>query len=188
VTGEIPFTDPFSLGLGSVDALSCFTHQNRPSSSQTPCRSDSRLLLWCGRRFSSSRRPISANLSSLKGVKPHEYALRFLFGGLCTVAAGLIAKRFGPAMGGLFLAFPAIFPAGASLLEAHEKRKMAKSGLDGTKQGREAASVDSAGASIGCIGLIAFAVTSPSAFTITTHTWSSRSLRCSGSSCQWRSG
>jgi hypothetical protein len=104
-------------------------------------------------------RLISANLSSLKDVKLQEYALRFLFGGLCTVAAGLIAKRFGPAVGGLFLAFPAIFPAGASLLEAHEKRKMAKAGLDGTKQGREAASVDSAGASIGCIGLIAFAVT-----------------------------
>jgi hypothetical protein len=82
-------------------------------------------------------RLISANLSSLKDVKLHEYALRFVFGGLCTVAAGLIAKRFGAAIGGLFLAFPAIFPAGASLLEAHEKRKMAKSGLDGTKQGRE---------------------------------------------------
>jgi Protein of unknown function (DUF3147) len=104
-------------------------------------------------------RLISANLSSLKDVKPHEYALRFLFGGLCTVAAGIIAKSFGPAIGGLFLAFPAIFPAGASLLEAHEKRKMAKSGIDGTMQGRNAASVDSAGASIGCIGLIAFAVT-----------------------------
>jgi hypothetical protein len=104
-------------------------------------------------------RLISANLSSLKDVKLHEYALRFVFGGLCTVAAGLIAKRFGAAIGGLFLAFPAIFPAGASLLEAHEKRKMAKSGLDGTKQGREAASVDSTGASIGCIGLMAFAVT-----------------------------
>jgi hypothetical protein len=104
-------------------------------------------------------RLISTNLSSLMDVKPHEYALRFLFGGLCTVAAGLIAKKFGPVVGGLFLAFPAIFPAGASLLEAHEKRKMAKSGLDGTKQGREAASVDSAGASIGCIGLIAFALT-----------------------------
>ena len=104
-------------------------------------------------------RLISTNLSSLKDVKLHEYALRFLFGGLCTVAAGIIAKRLGPAVGGLFLAFPAIFPAGASLLETHEKRKMAKSGLDGTKQAREAASVDSAGASIGCIGLIAFALT-----------------------------
>jgi Protein of unknown function (DUF3147) len=104
-------------------------------------------------------RLISARLSSLKDVKPHDYAVRFLFGGLCTVVAGLIAKRFGPVIGGLFLAFPAIFPAGASLLESHEKRKMARSGLDGTKRGREAASVDSAGASIGCIGLIAFAET-----------------------------
>jgi len=34
---------------------------------------------------------------------------------------------------------------------------MAKAGLDGTKQGRAAASADSAGASIGSIGLIAFA-------------------------------
>jgi Protein of unknown function (DUF3147) len=104
-------------------------------------------------------RLISTNLSSLKDVKLREFVVRFLFGGLCTVAAGLIAKRFGPVIGGLFLAFPAIFPAGASLLESHEKRKMTKSGFDGTKQGREAASVDSAGASIGCIGLIAFAVT-----------------------------
>lgn len=104
-------------------------------------------------------RLISTNLSSLKDVKPHEYVVRFVFGGFCTVAAGFIANRFGPVIGGLFLAFPAIFPAGASLLEAHEKRKMGKSGFDGTKRGRQAASVDSAGASIGCIGLIAFAVT-----------------------------
>jgi Protein of unknown function (DUF3147) len=107
----------------------------------------------------SDTKMVSTHLSSLKDIKPNEYLVRFLFGGLCTVAAGLIAKRFGPAIGGLFLAFPAIFPAGASLLESHEKRKMAKAGMDGTRQGREAASVDSAGASIGCIGLIAFAVT-----------------------------
>jgi Protein of unknown function (DUF3147) len=105
----------------------------------------------------SDTRMVSTHLASLKDIKPHEYLVRFLFGGLCTVAAGLIAKRFGPAIGGLFLAFPAIFPAGASLLEAHEKRKMAKAGLDGTNQGREAASVDAAGASIGCIGLVVFA-------------------------------
>jgi hypothetical protein len=106
----------------------------------------------------SEMRMVSAQISSLKDIRVHEYCVRFLFGGFCTVAAGLIAERFGPAIGGLFLAFPAIFPAGASLLEAHEKRKMAKAGLDGTNQGRAAASVDSAGASIGCIGLIVFAV------------------------------
>ena len=38
---------------------------------------------------------VEVKLASLRNNKPHEYAMRFLFGGLCTVAAGLIAKRFG---------------------------------------------------------------------------------------------
>ena len=99
---------------------------------------------------------IEVKLSSLKETKPHEYAMRFLFGGACAVLAGLIAKRFGPGVGGLFLAFPAIFPAGASLIEAHEKRRKAERGFDGTRRGRLAASIDAAGASIGCIGLMGF--------------------------------
>lgn len=100
---------------------------------------------------------IEANWASLKQTRTHEYAVRFLFGGLCTVAAGLIAKRFGPGAGGLFLAFPAIFPAGVSLIESHEKRRKAKTGSDGRNRGRMAASLDSQGASLGCIGLLAFA-------------------------------
>jgi hypothetical protein len=100
---------------------------------------------------------VEAKLASLKGTKPHEYAIRFFFGGLCTVMAGLIAKRFGPGVGGLFLAFPAIFPAGATLIEKHEKEKKKKIGFDGTNRGRTAAGVDAAGASIGCIGLAGFA-------------------------------
>ncbi|MGC1295323.1 MAG: DUF3147 family protein [Alloacidobacterium sp.] len=110
---------------------------------------------------------IEAKLSSLKDIKPHEYAARFLFGGLCTAGAGLIAMHFGPAIGGLFLAFPAIFPAGASLLEAHEKRKKRKAGYDGTNRGRTVASLDAAGASIGSIGLIGFALTL--CLTLTSH-------------------
>jgi|ERR1700733_11045712 Protein of unknown function (DUF3147) len=102
---------------------------------------------------------IKVDLLSLKETKPHEYAMRFVFGGVCTVFAGLIAKRFGPGIGGLFLAFPAIFPAGASLIEDHEKRRKTEHGFDGTIRGRLAASVDAAGASLGCIGLIAFAAT-----------------------------
>jgi hypothetical protein len=98
-------------------------------------------------------------LASLKETKPHEYAIRFLFGGLCTAVAGLIAKYFGPAIGGLFLAFPAIFPAAASLIESHEKERKARIGFDGTIRGRMAASLDSAGAALGCIGLCAFAFT-----------------------------
>jgi MFS family permease len=100
---------------------------------------------------------IELRFASLKETKVHEYAIRFLFGGLCTVGAGLIAKYFGPSIGGLFLAFPAIFPAAASLIASHEKERKAKKGYDGTIRGRMAASIDSAGASLGCIGLGGFA-------------------------------
>src|ERR1700734_284064 len=100
---------------------------------------------------------IEVNLSSLREIKPHEYAVRFVFGGLSIVAAGLIAKRFGPGVGGLFLAFPAIFPASASLIESHEIKRKAKVGSDGRNRGRLAASLDSQGASLGCIGLMGFA-------------------------------
>src|ERR1700749_102301 len=80
--------------------------------------------------------------SALKESKPHEYLLRFLFGGACCVLAGLVAKRYGPEIGGLFLAFPAIFPAGASLIESHERRKKREIGKDGTNRGRMAAGSD----------------------------------------------
>lgn len=99
---------------------------------------------------------IEVRPSALKETKPHEYLLRFLFGGLCTVGAGLIAKRFGPGVGGLFLAFPAIFPAGASLIESHERAKKREIGADGTKRGRMAAGSDAAGAALGCVGLVMF--------------------------------
>jgi hypothetical protein len=100
---------------------------------------------------------IEINLPSLKDTKPHEYVGRFFFGGLATVVAGLIAKRFGPSLGGLFVAFPAIFPASVTLIESHEKKRKATKCSDGRNRGRIAASLDSRGASMGCIGLIAFA-------------------------------
>lgn len=100
---------------------------------------------------------VEMKLAALKETRLHEYAVRFLFGGACTVMAGLIAKRCGPGMGGLFLAFPAIFPAGASLIESHEKRRKRAAGMDGTMRGREAAGLDAAGAAMGAIGLAAFA-------------------------------
>jgi len=100
---------------------------------------------------------VKANFSSLKETKPHEYAVRFLFGGICTVLAGLIAKHFGPGIGGFFLAFPAIFPASATLIESHEKERKAKVGSDGRRRGRMAASIDSAGTTLGCVGLVSFA-------------------------------
>lgn len=33
----------------------------------------------------------------LKETKPREYAVRFLFGGLSTIVAGLVANHYGPA-------------------------------------------------------------------------------------------
>ena len=59
---------------------------------------------------------IGVNFSSLKEDRWYEYAERFLFGGIITAATGEIARTFGPAVAGLFLAFPAIFPATATLI------------------------------------------------------------------------
>lgn len=96
--------------------------------------------------------------ASIKGITPSEWTLRFLFGGAVCVFAGLMSKWFGPEIGGLFLAFPAIFPAGACLVEAHEKRHKARAGMDGTQRGHTVAAIDAAGAAIGCIGLAGFAL------------------------------
>ena len=101
---------------------------------------------------------VEAKLSALKQTRLQEYLVRFLFGGAATVLAALIAKHFGPAYGGLFLAFPAIFPASVTLIEAHEKKRMAKIGHDGTCRGRMAASIDASGAMLGSIGLAGFAL------------------------------
>jgi Protein of unknown function (DUF3147) len=101
---------------------------------------------------------IQVDFSVLAETKWHEYAVRFLFGGLVTASAGIIAKAFGPVVGGLFLAFPAIFPASATLIEKHEKQKKERVGLTGTLRAANAVSVDAAGSAIGSIGLGVFAV------------------------------
>ena len=54
-----------------------------------------------------------------------------------TVVAGLIAARFGPVIGGLFLAFPAIFPASATLIEKHVRERKEKAGLPGAAAARK---------------------------------------------------
>jgi uncharacterized membrane protein (GlpM family) len=101
---------------------------------------------------------IRVDLSALRQTKWHDYAVRFLFGGFITALAGIIAKKFGPGIGGLFLAFPAIFPASATLIEKHEKEKKKSLGLDGSARGRSAAGVDAAGSSMGSLGLFVFAL------------------------------
>jgi hypothetical protein len=66
---------------------------------------------------------IRLDYSAFREVAWYQYAVRFFIGGLITVLAGAVAMQFGPAVGGLFLAFPAIFPATATLVEKHERQK-----------------------------------------------------------------
>jgi hypothetical protein len=101
---------------------------------------------------------VKAKPSALKQSKWYEYAVRFLFGGVVTAMAGAIASTFGPAVGGLFLAFPAIFPASATLVEKHERQRKEQKGISAQARGRNAAGVDAAGAAIGSIGMMVFAV------------------------------
>jgi hypothetical protein len=94
--------------------------------------------------------------SALKQSRWYEYVLRFVLGGLATVMAGAVATFYGPAVGGLFLAFPAIFCASATLIEKHERERKQKLGLSGYRRGTDAAALDAAGAALGSIGLAAF--------------------------------
>jgi hypothetical protein len=100
---------------------------------------------------------IRLNLGALQQTQWHEYAVRFVLGGLITVVAGCLAEEFGPVLGGLFLAFPAIFPASATLLEKHEREKKSKAGITFTVRGRLAAALDARGAVMGSMGGMVFA-------------------------------
>ncbi len=71
--------------------------------------------------------------SILRETRWYEYLARSVLGGTMTVAAGLIAARFGLLIGGLFLAFPAIFPASATLIEKHIRERKEKAGLAGER-------------------------------------------------------
>ena len=100
---------------------------------------------------------VSINTSGLKRGKWYEYATRFILGGLVTAGAAVLAKKFGDSFGGLFLAFPAILVASTTLVDKHERERKEEKGLSGVHRGRKAAGADAAGASMGSIGLIAFA-------------------------------
>jgi hypothetical protein len=101
---------------------------------------------------------VQLNLSALRETRRYEYLIRFALGGAMTVIAGLIADYCGPIVGGLFLAFPAIFPASATLIEKHVRERKEKIGLAGARRGREAAALDAAGATLGSFGLAVFAL------------------------------
>jgi hypothetical protein len=101
--------------------------------------------------------PIRFSPSPLKEGRGYEYLIRFGLGGAATVLTGLISSFYGPSVGGLFLALPVIFCASATLVEKHESRKKREAGLSGERRGQQAAAVDSAGAGLGALGMLAFA-------------------------------
>lgn len=101
---------------------------------------------------------INFDLSALAKTTWWEVGVRFVFGGATTVVAGLLAKKFGPVFGGLFLVFPAILPASASLVEKHEREKKQRAGITNTIRGRQAAALDARGAAYGAVGLFCFAL------------------------------
>ena len=101
---------------------------------------------------------VRASPSALKEGRWCEYLIRFALGGAATVLAGWIASRFGPWVGGLFLAMPAIFCASATLIETHEVRRKREAGQRGERRGKQAAALDAAGAALGGVGLMVFAI------------------------------
>src|SRR5438105_7490438 len=76
--------------------------------------------------------------------KPSDYLVRFVFGAAISLVAGVIGLKFGPVIGGVLLGFPAILPASLTLIEK--------------KEGKEEASIDSLGAILGAVAMVAFAV------------------------------
>jgi hypothetical protein len=86
----------------------------------------------------------SLDVEGVKKTKAWEYLVRFVFGGVVTALAGLAAHTWGPIVGGLFLAFPAILPASLTLVSHHD--------------GRRQAVEDARGGRLGSVGLIAFAL------------------------------
>jgi hypothetical protein len=119
------------------------------------------------------------NPSALRRTRWYEYLIRFALGGAMTVIAGLIAARYGAVVGGLFLAFPAIFPASATLIEKHVREGKEKAGLSGVRRGKEAAALDAVGAVLGSFGLAAFGLviwllferSAPLALVLATAAW-----------------
>lgn len=98
----------------------------------------------------------TVNLGALRQGRWYQFVLRFVLGGIVTACTGLVAQHWGPVVGGLFLSFPAIFPASATLLEQHQREKKRRAGMHSPRRGREAAALDAAGAVLGGFGLVTF--------------------------------
>jgi hypothetical protein len=101
---------------------------------------------------------VAVTLRGLRQASWRDYVVRFLFGGGVTALTGALAHCYGPTIGGVFLAFPAILSASLTLLARHQRERKARLGLNGTIRGGQAASLDALGAALGSAGLLVFAL------------------------------
>jgi hypothetical protein len=85
---------------------------------------------------------LETDFATLKDTSWREWGVRFLFGGVISVAAAVVGSAYGPVVGGLLLAFPAILPAALTLVA--------------DRHGRHVAGADANGAIIGSLALAAF--------------------------------
>jgi hypothetical protein len=80
----------------------------------------------------------------LEKARPRDYIIRFAFGGIIALVCGVVGRRWGLAVGGMAMAFPAILPASLTLVTEHD--------------GRAKAEQDARGGFLGAFGMAAFAV------------------------------
>ncbi len=94
--------------------------------------------------------PPSLMLERLRQVSVKALGIRFLAGAATSVVAGVLTIAFGPRVGGIMLAFPAILAASLTLIASEEDRHEARE--------------DARGAVLGGFALAAFAAVCALAF------------------------
>lgn len=85
-----------------------------------------------------------ADFGSLAQVRPRDLAIRFVAGALTSIIAGVLTVAFGPRVGGVMLAFPAILVASLTLIAQEDDREDARH--------------DARGATLGGVALTVFAL------------------------------
>jgi hypothetical protein len=81
----------------------------------------------------------------LEEIGASDLLIRFAFGALISIVAGVVSLLWNAKAGGMFLAFPAILPATLTLIEK--------------KQSKREAEEDDEGAILGSVAMFAFAAT-----------------------------
>lgn len=83
----------------------------------------------------------SLDAGKITGVRSRELLYRFVAGALTSVAAGVVTLLFGPRVGGVFLAFPAILAASLTLIEREEDSAEARDDARGAIVGGAALAI-----------------------------------------------